>query len=146
MKARLATVVVVWESCQIDKFAELKRPEAEWFAAVAPVIPLASVSSEDARRAIVELRKFSAFPLPAGPGFGVSEESFIDLRFVQPVAQSILKKQRVGALSPDAVAALHAHYAWFLTRRKIIEDATCPNCGAQLPVDTIAPKTGTGAE
>ncbi len=146
LKARLATVVVVWESCQIDKFAELERPEAEWFAAVAPVIPLARVNSEEARRAIVEFRKFAAFPLPAGPDFGVPEESFIDLRFVQPVAQSILKKQRVGALAPDAVAALHAHYVWFLTRRRIVDDPTCPKCGTDLPVDAIAPKTGTAGD
>jgi hypothetical protein len=37
--------IVVWPDCQIDKGKNQKRPEREWFAAIAPVFPITQLDS-----------------------------------------------------------------------------------------------------
>ena len=44
-RAGLSPGVVLWPNCQIDKLLNQGRPEEKWFAGVAPVLPIDSLSS-----------------------------------------------------------------------------------------------------
>jgi hypothetical protein len=134
---RAAKVVVLWENCQIDKFKNLRRPEGEWFAAVAPIFPLTTVVKDEHRRAIIEMRNESRFPLPGSGGTPVAEDSYVDLRYVAPVRQAALKANRVGALSKDTLDALFGHLFAFLTGRQLSQAVSCPKCGTEF--DLSAP-------
>jgi hypothetical protein len=138
LRAKRGAGVVVWHSCELDKFASKRQSPDKWFAGVAPVISATMLNEAD--RAIVRgFDKFSMFPLPAAPDGGVDEESFVDLRYIVPMKQSLLA-QRVGTFSPEMLDAFCAHVFRFLTRRALATSATCPRCQQTLGYDDFAPK------
>lgn len=112
--AQLGTVMVLWHDCQIDKFENQRRPPEKWFTAVAPVLP---IPTGDAGQAIAAGTRRAFFPLPAYPAIGLNQPSYVDLRHVWPVKQSLLT-ERKGALSNAAKQALYAHLFTFLTQRR----------------------------
>jgi hypothetical protein len=127
--------IVIWEDCQIDKMRNQQQDERKWFVAVAPVVPMSIVQSEDHRQAIRDLRRRAFFPLPALPALAVPE-SYVDLRLMWPVRQSMLT-DRVTTLSPESRSALYGHLLRFLTGRTLIADVTCPSCQAVISSDAI---------
>jgi hypothetical protein len=135
-------VLVLWDSCEIDKASNRGRGPEDQFAAVAPIVPLSVVGDEESRRDIVAGKRFSAFPLPGEAGNVLEADSFVDLRYIVPVQQSLLLSQRVGAVAPGTLEAFFAHLFAFLTRRRFQEDVHCPACGAAVGLDAVAPRSG----
>ncbi len=138
LRAKRGVGVVVWHSCELDKFARKRQPPDKWFAGVAPIVPATALNEAD-RPIVRGFDKFSMFPLPAAPDSGVHEESFVDLRYIVPMKQSLLT-QRVGTFSPEMLEAFCAHLFRFLTRRALATSATCPRCQHALGYDDFAPK------
>jgi hypothetical protein len=143
VQARPAKVVVLWENCQIDKFKNQKpsRPEDEWFAAVAPIFPMTTIPTDEHRRAIIEMRNESRFPLPGAPDSPIAEDSYIDFRYIAPVRQGVLRANRAGTVSRQTLDALYGHLFGFLTGRRILDAVSCPACGAQVDL-TVPAKAG----
>jgi hypothetical protein len=128
-------VMVLWHDCQIDKWLNRDdgRNDSRAFAAIAPVNPLAN-QSPDIQDAIREGRHFSYFPVQAvdnGPIQMV--ESYVDLRHVWSVRQSVLT-DRILSLTERARFSLYEHLFTFLTRLRLDVDATCPECGTHVPL------------
>lgn len=118
--------MIVWADCELDKSMEQERDENRWFAGVAPVMPLARFE-EAIRPGIRASRRRSYFYLPANPTIDLPE-SYVDLRRIWSVKQSLFK-QRVVALSEPAVRALQAHMYGFFTYQMPIDLKACPACG-----------------
>jgi hypothetical protein len=116
--------IVVWPDCQIDKGKNQKRPEREWFAALAPVFPITKLdpSLHDNVRTF---GRAQYFPLPAKADD--LPESYVDLRYIWPVRYSLLA-DRITALTQEARQAFALHRFWFDTGAQINENINCPHC------------------
>lgn len=125
--------MVIWEDCQIDKMKNQGREERKWYVAVAPLIPLSDLPNEKDRTTIREGRRMAFFPVPATRDV---PESYVDLRLMWPVRQSLLT-ERLAALSAEGRAALYGHIFTFLTAKRFILPSLCPKCGAELEAATI---------
>lgn len=130
-KAQLGLGMVLWHDCQIDKFENQQKPPDKWFAAVAPVIALQQTDAL-AAQAVKEGRRRAFFYLPAFPAIGLAQESYVDLRHIWPMKQSLLS-DRKGTLAPTARTDLYSHLFSFLTQRQLGPDVTCTHCGKLTP-------------
>lgn len=125
--------MVIWEDCQIEKMMNQGQDERKWYVSVAPIRPLDLFDDDESRQTVRDGRRMAFFYLPAD---GDIPESFVDLRLMWPVKQSLLAK-RLTTLSADGRAALFGHLFTFLTARRFIGDSACPSCGAALDASTL---------
>lgn len=139
LRAKRGPGVVVWHSCELDKFEVKGQAPEKWFAAVAPVLPTTALKAEE-RAALREFDRMALFPLPAAPVSGVPEESYLDLRYIVPVKQALLADRR-GTFSPEMLDAFYVHLFKFLTRRMIADAVPCPQCGITIDLDKFAPRS-----
>jgi hypothetical protein len=130
-KAQLGLGMVLWHDCQLDKFENQNKPPDKWFAAIAPVIPLQQ-SDAAAAQAVREGRRRAFFFLPAYPAIGLAKDSYVDLRYIWPMKQSLLV-DRKGTLTQTARSDLYSHLFSFLTQRQLGSDVTCAHCGKPTP-------------
>jgi hypothetical protein len=142
-KAQIGPAMVLWHDCQLDKFENQGRPPEKWFAAIAPVRPLAEVG--DTADAVRRGDRRAFFYLPAYPDITIEQDSFVDLRHIWPVKQSALAK-RFGTLSATARLALYTHLFTFLTSRRLRHQVQCPSCAAQIPAAALVEDAGEAAE
>ena len=84
---RIDLGIVVWPDCQIDKPKNQGKPEKDWVAAVAPVVPLSKLASELHSR-VKAFRRAQWFPLPAKPP-EISEDCYVDLRYIWPIRHAL---------------------------------------------------------
>jgi hypothetical protein len=131
-KADIALGMVVWPDCQIDKLKNRKKPEAKWFAAIAPIKPLSVVRDTSKHEAIRTLGRRAFFPLPPKDP-ELPEESYVDLRYIWSVRYALLAN-RVMGLSEDALHALRSHLFWFMTESRLVDLAQCPHCAGEFPL------------
>lgn len=122
-------VMVVWDDCEIDKFENRAQDKEKWFAAVAPIHPLARLNPGD-REVVMRLERHAFFPLLASPEHGIADASYVDLRYIVPVKRALLDPNRVTALSTTNRKALVGHMIRFLTGTELAP--ACPNCGTEL--------------
>ena len=142
--ARLGNVMVLWHDCQIDKFENQGRAPEKWFTAVAPVLPIPTGTGG---QAIADGLRRAFFPLPAYPAIGLDQPSYVDLRHVWPIKQSVLTlDHRVGTLSGPARQALYSHLFTFLTQRRMSTNLRCSSCGAGFAPEEAFPTLGGDAE
>jgi hypothetical protein len=128
-RAQLGLGMVVWHDCQIDKFESQGKPATKWFAAIAPVVPLQEADAA-AAEAVRAGRRRAFFYLPAFTQIGIEKDSYVDLRHVWSLRQSLLVDRR-GTLSPNARMALYAQLFTFLTQRSYESEIQCVHCGKQ---------------
>lgn len=129
--AAIGLVMVVWPDCQIDKFQNQNRPEDRWFAGVAPVLPLTPTLPPDVQQQVRDgLRRMYSWVPPNEP-LGIPE-SYVDLRHIWSVKQSLLTERAAG-LSVDARAALVERLYAFLTYMRPKASVQCPHCGGSFP-------------
>lgn len=136
--ASIGPAMVLWHDCQIDKFANQGKPEEKWFAAVAPILPLARVG--DMTEAVRSGQRRAFFFLPAYPAIGLDQDSYVDLRHIWSIKQGALSG-RFGTLSPVAREGLYAHLFTFLTSRRLKDAVKCPACQSLIPMAELAEKT-----
>ena len=117
--------IVVWPDCQIDKRKNQRRPEKEWFAAVAPVVPLEKLASS-LHDKVKSFDRPQWFPLPAREP-EPAQDSYVDLRHIWPVRYSLLA-DRVIALSETAKRAFKEQRFWFDTEVRLQPEVECPHC------------------
>jgi hypothetical protein len=136
----LTRAVVLWHGCQIDKFKKSKDP-SKAFAAIAPVFVLEDrVPRAEDRQSIINGMHRSYFPLPP---FSIDDvtvpETFVDLRHIWPVRQSLLlaESQRFASMGKQLRMALCEHLFTFFTRRKFLDSAPCPHCGGTIALSNL---------
>ncbi len=129
-QARLGMAMVLWHDCEIDKFEEKEKPKEDWFAAVAPVLPLSLIQQADQRERVVAGDRIQLFPLPPLEPVNLPD-SFVDLRHIWSVKQTLLT-DRVASLGDVGRNALYEHLFTFLTRNRIRETVLCPACLATI--------------
>jgi len=134
-RAQLGLGMVLWHDCQIDKFKNQERPPEKWFAAIAPILPLKDFDAESAG-VVKEGRRRAFFFVPAFPDIGITEDSYVDLRHIWSLKQSLLI-DRMGTLSPSARMDLYAHLFTFLTQRAYGRDVQCAHCGQRTPWENV---------
>jgi hypothetical protein len=127
---KLGIGIVVWPDCQIDKRKNQGKPEKDWFAAVAPVIPLTELPMDlhDRVRAFNRAQWFPLLALPPD-----LPESYVDLRYIWPVRYSLLA-DRIIALSEAARRAFSIHRFWFDTEVRVRAELDCPHC--HMPINS----------
>jgi hypothetical protein len=133
-KFNLGLGIVVWPDCQIDKPKNQGRPEKEWIAAIAPVIPLSKLASELHSR-VKAFKRAQWFPLPAKAP-EIIEDCYVDLRHVWPIRHA-LAQDRVIALSEPARQAFSLHRFWFDTEAKMRPEVECPHCHQQIDTSVL---------
>ena len=132
--ARRSLAMVMWHDCQIDKFENQGKPAEKWFTSVAPVLPCPATEWEN----VFAGRRRAFFPVPRFDEGGITENSYVDLRHMWPLKQSLLG-ERVITLSERAREALYAQLFSFLTQRALRESVNCPSCGSALAVRDLTP-------
>ena len=93
-RSELGLAMVLWPDCQLDKFMNQGRTEDRWFAGVAPVLPMDPRLPPDTRQSVRDHLRKMYFYVPANDALEIPE-SFVDLRHIWPVKQSVLTN-RVG--------------------------------------------------
>lgn len=134
-RGELGLAMVLWPDCQLEKFENQKRPEDRWFAGVAPVLPMDPRLPPDVRPSVRDQRRRMYFYVPSNEPLGIPE-SFVDLRHIWSVKQSILTN-RVATLSLPARSALYQQLFTFLTYLKPKTSARCPECAAEFPLSAV---------
>jgi hypothetical protein len=130
-RAQMNLSMVLWHDCELDKFMEQGRSEEKWFGAIAPVVALTDTFPEEhLRKAVREGQRRPYFPLPANEGLEIPE-SYVDLRHIWSVKQSILADRMISLNEPSR-AALYGHLFTFLTHLAPRDDAICPHCSKRL--------------
>ncbi len=142
-RALCGQAMVLWADCQVDKFKNQGKPSDKWYAGIAPILPARKITSSLARSRMLEGRKKAFFPLFAFPEAGIPEDSYVDLRQIWSVSQSILTARR-ATLSVRARDALYEHLFLFLTDRAIADTVHCPRCAATIPARDLIPRTEPG--
>jgi hypothetical protein len=120
--------IVLWPDCQIDKPKNQGKPEKKWLAAIAPVIPLTTLSV-DLHFTVRSLNRAQWFPLPANPPD--LPESYVDLRYIWPVQYALLS-DRIITLSQAARQAFSHHRFWFDTEVRVRDEVECPHCNKAI--------------
>jgi hypothetical protein len=123
-KFKLGMGIVVWPDCQIDKPKNQGRPEQEWYAGIAPVIPFSELAS-NLHDKVRTFNRAQWFPLPAKTP--ELPESYVDLRYIWQVRYSLLA-DRILALSESARQAFSLHRFWFDTEVRARAEVDCPHC------------------
>ena len=130
--------LVLWHSCQIDKFEEQRRKPESWFAGIAPILDIDKRLHPQDRAAVQNGEHRSYFYLPAVTFGGEAlPDSFADLRHIWPVKQSLLA-DRLATLSVDMRLTLYDQLFTFFTRLRLKAEAPCPKCGSSVPVSSFA--------
>lgn len=122
---------VVWPDCQIDKLKNQQRPEREWLAAIAPVIPLSTLD-DNLHAKVKNFDRAQWFPLPAKSP-EIPDDSYIDLRHIWSLRYALLS-DRIITLSEEAKQALSLHKFWFDTEVRVRSEVECPHC--HKPIDS----------
>jgi hypothetical protein len=132
--------VVLWHGCQIDKFKGKKDP-SKAFAGIAPVFVLEErVPNPTDRTAIVAGNHRSFFPLPPFQiGDVTVPETFVDLRYIWSVRQSLLlaEGQRFASMGTELRMAMCEHLFTFFTRARFTDSVPCPNCQHEIPLGAL---------
>jgi hypothetical protein len=126
--------MVICHDCQIDKFENQGKLPDKWFASVAPVVPCPATEWSN----VVARRRRAFFPVPSFEAVGIVDNSYVDLRYLWPLKQSLLG-ERVITLSQTAREVLYAHLFSFLTQRALRDSAKCPSCGSEISVRDLTP-------
>lgn len=134
MKASSGLVMVLWEDCEIDRFAEQGKPENKWFAAVAPIIPAAQYFVANDLVAVEAGRRRRFFPLPEDKAAGIDRPSYVDLRLIWSLQHSLLVGRRVTSLSDGARMVLRDQLFAFFTKHWLPDTIPCPACEADVHV------------
>ena len=132
--------MVLWHGCQLDKWknrdgnGEQIDQSVKAFTAIAPVFSLDHFQPAERRGEVSAQQHYSYFPLPP---FTVDTrqvpESYVDLRHIWPVRQTILT-DRLTSISDSARSSLCAHLFTFFTRCRLDINPTCPSCGTEVPL------------
>jgi hypothetical protein len=125
-RAKQGLGVVLWHDCEIDKFEEQGRSEDQWYAAIAPVVQGEGIPPE-IWRGIEAGERLQVFFLPQAQHAGIASPSYVDLRLIWSVNQSLLGN-RVATLSGTAQRSLYDHLFSFLTHRRLRDAVICPSC------------------
>lgn len=140
-RAGRGIAIVLWADCQIDKFLNQGRPVEKWFAGVAPIFSARRLGSERQRENLFAGKKKAFFPLHAYPEAGVSDDSYVDLRQIWSVSQTLLTNRR-ATLSVRGRDALYDHLLLFLTDRQLSDKFECPKCGESSPASALLSQHG----
>lgn len=124
-RSKLGLGIIVWPDCQIDKKKNQGRPEKEWFAAVAPVVPLEELPAM-LHDKVKGFDRAPWFPRPAREP-ELAQDSYVDIRHIWPLRYSLLT-DRLVALSETARRAFSAHRFWFDTEVRLRPEVECPHC------------------
>jgi hypothetical protein len=137
-KFTLGLGIVVWPDCQVDKLANQKRPETDWFAAIAAVKPLTELPAI-LHPTIQAFGRAQFFPLPAKAP-GIAHDCYVDLRHIWALRYALLK-DRITTLTKQARLAFALHRFWFDTELQLPDFVRCPVCSTELaPTDLFLQK------
>jgi hypothetical protein len=128
-KFKISIGLVLWPDCQIDKAKNQGRPESDWLAAIAPVIPLSSVPAH-LHSKVFQFERAQWFPLPSRPP-EVAEDCYADLRYIWTVSTSLLADRKL-TLTTAGRQALSAHRFWFDTEVRLRPEIDCPHCSKAI--------------
>ncbi len=134
--------LVLWHSCQIDKFEELKKRPESWFAGVVPILDISKRLQPQDRAAVEAGQHRSFFYLPGDDAAaGIFPDSFVDLRHIWPIKQSLLS-ERVLTLAGHVRLGLYDQLFTFFTRYRLNPMAPCPHCSKEVPLTAFADDVG----
>jgi hypothetical protein len=121
--------MVLWHDCEIDKFKNQGRDPQKAYAAIAPIKPF-HLLPEAQHDAVRRGERLLYFHVPAFDDEGIPE-SFVDVRHVWSVKQSLLADRVVG-VSDHVKRGMLEHLFTFLTHTRLAATVHCPHCGGEV--------------